>query len=466
MINSKLSKDFKKIKDFFSSLREIGYEKGYAKRNSKLDPLTLIETMIQTNFHNKKPSLNNYSMNFELITGESISRQAINERINNNTVEYEKEILNRSMDLISKNEIIKPKILKPFNNIHIFDSTVIDLPNSLKEYFKGFGGSSNKEKEASALKIHAIYDPILGRYNHLGMSSATVGDKKYTYDCGFLDSLENDDLCLFDLGYYSVDILRKIPEMSAYYVSRMKANTQIYQKNNSGGRKKWIEINIYKLLKKAKHKHIYDIQVYITEKKIPCRLIIFPVKKDIVNERLRKKKIEYKNRGKTISKTIIASLSYCFMITNAPIEILKTKDIYDIYRIRWSIELVFKVWKSKLNIDYVVGFRLDRVLFEFYGKLISLVLFSIFNSGFILQYPIYNCSFSEISLEKAVEYFNLVLSDIFESMSNIRSFTKQCVSYLDFIKRKCLKSHYKKRKTTLEKLETYNKGGYIVIYQF
>ncbi|WP_222129866.1 transposase, partial [Bacillus pseudomycoides] len=40
-----------------------------------------------------------------------------------------------------------------------------------------------------------------------------------------------NDLCIRDLGYFHLKDLQHIHDKKAYYISRIKSNTRIYQKN-------------------------------------------------------------------------------------------------------------------------------------------------------------------------------------------------------------------------------------------
>ena len=68
------------------------------------------------------------------------------------------------------------EVLKQFNNIHICDSTIISLPDKLKNVFKGLGGRNS----SAAIKIQAIFNIMSKKFEKFELSSATVNDKKYT----------------------------------------------------------------------------------------------------------------------------------------------------------------------------------------------------------------------------------------------------------------------------------------------
>ena len=62
------------------------------------------------------------------------------------------------------------------------------------------------------------------------------------------------------------------------------------------------------------------------------------------------------------------------MITNISKETLNTSIITDLYRIRWQIELLFKVLKSTLSLDKMQVGKTKYVEAILYGKLLGALL--------------------------------------------------------------------------------------------
>jgi hypothetical protein len=58
-----------------------------------------------------------------------------------------------------------------------------------------------------------------------------------------------------------------------------------------------------------------------------------------------------------------------------PLEWLTLEQISLIYRLRWQIELLFKLWKSECQINRIAGRIRERVLCEIYAKLVGSVIF-------------------------------------------------------------------------------------------
>lgn len=72
-------------------------------------------------------------------------------------------------------------------------------------------------------------------------------------------------------------------------------------------------------------------------------------------------------------------MGWNIFITNVPKERLEYVDIQRIYGLRWRIEIVFKAWKSELNLDKLFKKQsyslVSRAIIQFHLILLYIVLF-------------------------------------------------------------------------------------------
>jgi hypothetical protein len=61
-------------------------------------------------------------------------------------------------------------------------------------------------------------------------------------------------------------------------------------------------------------------------------------------------------------------------ISNASEDLLSPKEAYGLYKIRWQVELIFKAWKSILNLGQIRKMVAERVRCYLYGKFIWVLL--------------------------------------------------------------------------------------------
>jgi Transposase DDE domain. len=71
--------------------------------------------------------------------------------------------------------------------------------------------------------------------------------------------------------------------------------------------------------------------------------------------RIRKatKKNASKTKSKTLSKEYKSRAGLNLFITNSADSIITLDNAWKIYKLRWQIELIFKIWKSICKIDKV-----------------------------------------------------------------------------------------------------------------
>ena len=66
---------------------------------------------------------------------------------------------------------------------------------------------------------------------------------------------------------------------------------------------------------------------------------------------------------------------WVIFITNIPANVLSAQQVSLVYRLRWQIEIIFKLWKSDAGLAEIGAWRLERVLCQLYARLIALVVF-------------------------------------------------------------------------------------------
>jgi hypothetical protein len=54
---------------------------------------------------------------------------------------------------------------------------------------------------------------------------------------------------------------------------------------------------------------------------------------------------------------------------------LSLEAVATVYRLRWQIELIFKVWKQEMDWAFMANWRAERVLSQFYGRCLALLIF-------------------------------------------------------------------------------------------
>jgi len=369
--------------------------------------------------------------------------QALNERLNKKeSAEYLKEVFGIAMkeNLSPVRSDISPSLLSPFGRVFIQDSTVVTLHEKLAGEFRGSGGSAS----ASSLKIDIIYELKQDIIQNTEISGGNVPDQRRAETVTGI--LRKNDLIIRDMGYFTLNSLKKIGEEKAFFLSRLFKGANVYLSADKDAE----SVSLPKYLnKKFKSLSVCDINVCLGEKeKLPCRVIACRLPDGTAAERCRNARKKAGKKGRMPSKEYLAWLKFGFFVTNAPLEILKAESAPTLYRVRWQIELTFKYWKSLLSIDILKGTRRERIECFLYGRLTAIVILTAI-CGFASWYA-YNCLKKEISFHKVINWLKRKdrLSKAFRSGS-LKELIEELLKNIS----KSLCKQKRKRKTTRQLLD-------------
>ncbi len=104
-------------------------------------------------------------------------------------------------------------------------------------------------------------------------------------------------------------------------------------------------------------------------------MIAFKVAPEVREQRRRRAHTTERKRGFSYTAAYKALLDWNVYVTNVPAERLTGEQVSRVYRLRWQVELLFKLWKAQGELDRVAGQHAGRVMCELYAKLIGMAVF-------------------------------------------------------------------------------------------
>ena len=182
-----------------------------------------------------------------------------------------------------------------------------------------------------------------------------------------LASIPAHAIRLCDLGYYKLDVLEQLDVEGSLWVTRYKTGTALCDLNGE-------RLAILKMLPK-KSKAPIDIPILLGSKhQLPCRLIAQRIsKKQLKQRRKQLEQWEAKHQRKA-SPLKWEMIKWSIYITNATTEQLSVVEVMLMARVRWQIELLFKLWKDIIDIDDWRSEHPWRILCEVYAKLTACII--------------------------------------------------------------------------------------------
>jgi hypothetical protein len=343
-----------------------------------LQPKELEEQARQTKFMRRKPkkltpllfvqaalllvgqsvvSLSRWAVLLGVLSGSWLSKQSIWERINHGAVCFLQQVLGLVLaERVTQGAHRASAALRSFGRVLIQDSTTIKLAAKLAAHFPG--SRNQRGAKHGQLKIQVTYELLSQRFLSFGLSGFNRNDQAAARDV--LALLRKGDLVLRDLGYFVVETFEKIAQAGAFFLSRLRLDTSLFDPKSQ---------QPIDLLKQLKRYGQLDIRVLLGKQKLCARLVAIKLPEPVATERRRRAKQNRDRRCKPNARHL-ALLGWAIFITNVDRELLSAQAVAKVYGLRWRIETIFKAWKSHFRITAVPKGSPAQLLSVIYARLI------------------------------------------------------------------------------------------------
>ncbi len=420
-------------------ISEIAIETGFIKRERKIDAYDLLLSLV---FHSSRQlpvSLRNLAVLFF----KKVSRTAVHKKFNEKGALFFKRCLQYTIfQKIHGDCKVETPLLEKFNEIKLADSSSWNISPGLRKNFPGSGGNGSP----AGCKVQLFYEYKAGIMHSFEITKGTLPDQKYSEL--ITHKINKNDLVIFDLGYWTCNTFMDIEKKEAYFISRLHTNVNLWLKKDSGD---FVKFEMENFLKKQKS-NSFEFYAYLNKKQ-KNRIIVFRVPEEVANLRRAKMIINSKKKGRTPSKKSLNMCDWSIFITNCEENKVPGDMIRSFYRIRWTIELIFKSWKSIVKIHKCnVRTNEYRFLCELYAKLIFAVI--IHRSYQYVNSYLWKTERKEISFWCLWNYVADHSQLLHEAAKNsVKYFITLFSSYIQEILYNCIKYYQPSRKTTLQYID-------------
>ena len=430
-IEKKCNTKGEQIDNFFGKVcGQYGYESGLVERKSELSASKLAQGLILGSLKTPTATLNQFCQVLEELDV-SISESGLHYRLNAKTVTFMEKLTAYALAQWHDKQAIDIELLRRFRAVRLLDSSQFKLPDALADYFRGTTKAS--------MKVSLCYEFISGRFEAIELASGKRPDQ--TNPVMTQDILPGS-LTITDLGFFNQDVFDQFHQQGAYFLSRLKLQAGVYDRPDSPK-----QLELARLLSHKTGTH-GECRVYLgSQKRIPVRLIYERLPKAVIEKRRRKAKAAAKRQGKTCATWVLDLLAWTFYVTNIPESLASADELRALYRLRWQIELIFKLWKSYARLDAIGKWRLERVLCQFYARLLALLLFQ-----WLAMAHRWTAG-GELSLPKALQFMQSKADRLILALQiGWRELDRQFLSIQNGFRRFAIKQKRRKHPSTLDLL--------------
>ena len=343
------------------SMDALARESGCVKRERKFSGSTLLSTLVLTMAQNPRPKPRDYQSTAAQL-GVNVTENAIAQRFTPELLKFLEAALKRMLSHVLTADAPPIKLVGRFTQLVIGDSTTITLPDEYAEQFPGCGGSHGSGK--AAMKIQVLWDLRHGRLQML-LEPGRASDAKSP-----ITEVPSPagSLSIFDLGYFSLERFERVGRAKSYWLSRLQHGTAVCDVAGN-------PLVLQEFLADSVKCGVVDVRVRLGGKRLPCRLLAVRVSPEIAARRRQKAREKARDHGREPSQEYLDIQQWTIFVTNCPRSLLRWKEIVVLYRARWQIERLFKLWKSFNRLaDCDAAAPAVQQLSEVYARLMAVII--------------------------------------------------------------------------------------------
>jgi hypothetical protein len=348
---------------FGLEIEEIGHSTGLIQRARKFTALLLLKMLVFTLLLNPRAKKKDYVSTAGQL-GLPITERAVEKRFTPQLVKFLRQVLVRVLQITVAAMPVDTPLLKKFTAVFVGDSTTIRLPDECAAEFQGCGGTANSGK--AALKIQVVWNLCTGKLTRLLIEPGRSSDAKSP---AVEATPPAGSLSIWDLGYFCLKRFQAWTSKGAYWISRLQPGTIVLDPDG----KPW---NLKERLRQHHWTGPLDLAVLLgSEQRVSSRLIALRAPQEVADRRRQKAYEKAQKSGRTPTAEHLEWCNWTIFVTNCPDDLLTWQEVVVLYRSRWQIELMFKLWKShNLLATHAETKSVSRQMAEFWAKLIGVIV--------------------------------------------------------------------------------------------
>jgi hypothetical protein len=182
-------------------------------------------------------------------------------------------------------------------------------------------------------------------------------------------TVPSQGLRITDLGYVSLGVLQHISATGGDWLCRDHPQTSICDPTGT-----WYHpTELAAVLESVQDEADWEILLGKAQR-LPCRLLMQRVPPEIAAARRDRLQYRAERKGQAVSPVSLALADWTILVTSLPAGRLDVPGGLALYRARWQIEWLFRLWKEGALVDDWRTTNPTRILCELYAKLLGCLI--------------------------------------------------------------------------------------------
>lgn len=342
---------------------QIARDTGFVKRRSKLSGAQWVQTLTFGWQANPDASLGQLAQTAATL-GVPITEQGLDARFTPAGARCLERVLQTALTQVIAADPVTLPLFQRFTAVHLLDSTQVQLPGELAAVWPGNGAYHVPAERSAALKVQVGLEFLTGQLQGPFLQPGRAGDRSSPTQH---TPVVAEALRVADLGYFDLDTLRDWSDGQGFWLSRRMAGTLLWDAQGN-------PLNLKLFLRHQKGSTV-ECSVFLGRvHRLAARLLAVRVAPEVVARRRRQLKEAARKRQTPVSPERWALAGWTIYLTNVPPDRLSLQEAWVLMRVRWQMELLYKLWKHHGHLDTSRSHKPWRILCEVHAKLLALLL--------------------------------------------------------------------------------------------
>jgi hypothetical protein len=354
------------IQTVFEQANVIGRRTGFVQRVStnKFDGKRFAATLALGHMQPGEVSLSGLAQ-FASHLGVQVSAQGVDERYGQLAAKFLYEVLQVAMSQVVASDPVALPLLERFAGIVVEDSSTFSLPDELQTIWKGCGG--NQSGTQSAFKWHVRWELLRGALVGQQLQDGYLPDTRSPLR---EQQIGKKSIHLVDLGYFDCGQFRREQEQGSYLFTRFKAGSTLAVFDAEG---QPLDVLDWAREHASTQQAECWVQVSATHR-FPARLIAVPVPEEVAIKRQGQARRRAQKHSRPVSAQVLALCHWTLLLTTIPPDLLSVREALILLRLRWQIELLFKLFKHEGQVACSRSRKPWHQLCDLYAKLLGMLI--------------------------------------------------------------------------------------------